>query len=88
VEHPGSQGRLDDTRQRGGTYQDPAINPTIATGPNPFYFGDGGIPPMMAWLDLPRITARFTPIRFLQIRVDLSYNIYGFSFGGGLGVQL
>lgn len=81
VEHPGTGGRLDDTRTRGGTYQ--LQNNT----PNPFYFGDGGIPPMFGWLELPRVTARFTPIRQLQIRVDVGYQLYGVMFGGSLGYQ-
>ncbi len=86
-EHVGSGGRLDDSRVRGGTYQI-SNNGAPGTGPNPFYFGDGGIPPIFGWLEIPRVTARFTPIRQLQIRLDLSYNLYGFSFGGGIGYQL
>lgn len=87
VEHVGANGRLDNTRQVGGTYQI-TNNGSTGTGPNPFYFGDGGVPPIFGWIDLPRITARFTPIRQLAIRVDLSYNIYGFGFGGSIGYQL
>lgn len=79
IETPGPDGRLDDTRTRGGTYQ-------IAQGtPNPFYFGDGGIPPLFFTIDLPRISFRFKPIRQIQIRVDTAYNLYGFSFGLSAG---
>lgn len=85
-EHPGSTGRLDDSRTRGGTYQI-QNNGGAGTGPNPFYFGDGGVPPIFGWLELPRITARFTPIRQLQVRLDVSYNLYGIAFGGSLGYQ-
>ncbi len=87
LERPGPGGRLDSSRQMGGTYQI-QNGGAPGTGPNPFYFGDGGVPPMFGWIDLPRVTARFTPIRQLQIRVDLSYNIYGFGFGGSLGYQI
>lgn len=97
VERVGTNGRLDGSRTMGGTYQiqngggpGPTGNGNGAqgTGPNPFYFGDGGIPPMFGWLDLPRVTARITPIRQLVIRVDLSYNLYGFAFGGSIGYQI
>lgn len=87
VERVGTNGRLDGSRQMGGTYQ-LQNNGAPGTGPNPFYFGDGGIPPMFGWLDLPRVTARITPIRQLVIRVDLSYNLYGFAFGGSIGYQI
>ena len=79
TERPGTNGRLDDTRTRGGTYQ-------VSGGtPNPFYFGDGGIPPMFFWIDLPRVGVRFTPIRQVQIRIDGGYNLFGFNFGGSIG---
>ena len=88
VEMPGATGRLDDSRQRGGTYQLSTNGmPGTGTGPNPFYFGDGGVPPIFPWLDLPRITARFNPIRQLLIRVDLGYTVFGFHWGGALGYQ-
>jgi hypothetical protein len=87
VEHVGPGGRLDDSRTRGGTYQS-SNNGMPGTGPNPFYFGDGGVPPIFGWLELPRVTARFTPIRQLQIRLDVSYNLYGVAFGGSLGYQI
>ena len=86
VERPGPGGRLDDSRVHGGTYQI-QNNGAPGTGNNPFYFGDGGVPPMFGWLELPRVTARFTPIRQLQIRLDVSYNLYGIAFGGSLGYQ-
>lgn len=82
-----STGRLDDSRTRGGTYQrtgDPTIDGLANNGPNPWYFGDGGVPPMFFWLDLPRIGLRFKPIRQIQIRVDGGYNLYGFNFGGSV----
>jgi hypothetical protein len=88
VERPGPTGRLDSSRQMGGTYQVQQGPGSPGTGPNPFYFGDGGVPPMFAWIDLPRVSARITPIRQLQIRVDLSYNIYAWSFGGSVGYAL
>lgn len=78
VEMPGPDGRLDDTRTRGGTYQ-------RITGANPFYFGEGGVPPIFATIDLPRVSFRFKPIRQLQIRIDTAFNLYGFSFGGSAG---
>ncbi|AKF08478.1 hypothetical protein [Sandaracinus amylolyticus] len=78
IEMPGSNGRLDNTRQRGGTYQH-------ITGANPFYFGEGGVPPIFATIDLPRVSFRFKPIRQIQIRVDTAFNGYGFSFGGSVG---
>jgi hypothetical protein len=87
VELRGSGGRLDDTRMRGGTYQrtgDPTIDGLPNNGPNPWYFGDGGVPPMFFWLDLPRIGLRFKPIHQIQIRVDGGYNLYGFNFGGSI----
>lgn len=77
-EMPGPSGRLDDTRQRGGTYQ-------RITGANPFYFGEGGVPPIFATIDLPRISFRFKPIRQIQLRIDTAYNLYGFSFGASAG---
>jgi len=88
LEHPGPSGRLDDSRSRGGTYQINSGSPGGPTTPNPFYFGDGGVPPIFGWLELPRVTARFTPIRQLQIRLDVSYNLYGVAFGGSLGYQI
>lgn len=79
VETPGPGGRLDGTRTMGGTYQ-------RTTGmTNPFYFGDGGVPPMFFWLDLPRIGVTIRPIRQLQIQVNGGYNLYGFNFGASLG---
>lgn len=88
VEMPGPSGRLDDSRVHGGTYQISNNGGAgSGTGPNPFYFGDGGVPPMFGWLELPRVTARFTPIRQIQIRLDVSYNLYGIAFGGSLGYQ-
>lgn len=78
VEMPGSNGRLDNTRQMGGTYQ-------RTTGSNPFYFGDGGVPPMFFWLDLPRIGVTIRPIRQLQIQINGGYNLYGFNAGASLG---
>ena len=75
IERPGPEGRLDDTRTRGGTYQ-------ISQGtPNPHYFGDGGVPPLFFTIDLPRVAFRFKPIRQIQMRVEGAYNLYGFSFG-------
>jgi hypothetical protein len=87
LELRGTGGRLDDTRQRGGTYQrfttgDPTIDGR--NGASPWYFGDGGVPPMFFWLDLPRIGLRFKPIRQIQIQVNGGYNLYGFNFGGSL----
>lgn len=79
VEMPGPEGRLDDTRTRGGTYQ------RSNTSPNPFYFGDGGVPPVFFWLDLPRIGVTIRPIRQIQIRIDGGYNLYGFNVGGSIG---
>jgi hypothetical protein len=75
-------GRLDGTRVHGGTYQQ---NGGANNGPSPFYFGDGGVPPMFFWIDLPRIGLRFRPIRQIQIRLDGGYNLYGFNFGGSIG---
>jgi hypothetical protein len=86
TEHVGTSGRLDDSRTRGGTYQI-TNNGMPGTGPNPFYFGDGGVPPIFGWLELPRITARFQPIRQIQGRIDLGYQLYGFMFGASLGYQ-
>ncbi len=82
-----SQGRLDANRQRGGTYQhlrtgDPTMD--SRNGPNPFYFGDGGVPPLFFWMDLPRIGLRFKPIHQVQLRIDGGYNLYGFNFGGSV----
>lgn len=82
-----SSGRLDGNRQRGGTYQryrtgDPTQD--SRNGATPFYFGDGGVPPIFFSMDLPRIGLRFKPIHQLQIRVDGGYNLYGFNFGGSL----
>jgi hypothetical protein len=54
---------------------------------NPFGFGSGLVPPIFPWLDIPRVTARFTPIRQLVIRVDLGYSIYAFNWGGSIGYQ-
>lgn len=87
LELRGTGGRLDDTRQRGGTYQhfrtgDPTIDGR--NGASPWYFGDGGVPPMFFWLDLPRIGLRFKPIRQIQIQVNGGYNLYGFNFGGSI----
>ncbi len=82
-----TSGRLDGTRSVGGTYQHASTgDPTIdgRNGPNPWYFGDGGVPPIFFWLDLPRIGLRFKPIRQLQIRVDGGYNLYGFNVGGSI----
>ncbi|MFO0712529.1 MAG: hypothetical protein U0353_21945 [Sandaracinus sp.] len=87
LELRGTGGRLDDTRQHGGTYQHfTPGDPTQAArnGPNPWYFGDGGVPPMFFWLDLPRIGVRFKPIHQLQIQLNGGYNLYGFNFGGSL----
>jgi hypothetical protein len=50
-------------------------------------FGSGLIPPIFPWLDLPRVTFRFTPIRQLVARIDLSYSVYSFNFGGSVGYQ-
>lgn len=82
-----ANGRLDGSRQMGGTYQrhrtgDPNID--SRNGPNPWYFGDGGVPPMFFWIDLPRIGLRFKPIRQVQIQINGGYNLYGFNFGGSL----
>lgn len=87
LELRGSGGRLDDTRQRGGTYQrftsgDPTVD--SRNGAAPWYFGDGGVPPMFFWVDLPRIGVRFKPIRQIQIQLNGGYNLYGFNFGGSL----
>ncbi|MDQ3034895.1 MAG: hypothetical protein M3Y87_20980 [Myxococcota bacterium] len=79
VEMPSAEGRLDDSRQRGGTYQ------LSRDTPNPHYFGEGGVPPIMFTIDLPRIAFRFKPIRQIQIRVEGAYNLYGFSVGASAG---
>jgi hypothetical protein len=73
-----STGRLDDSRIMGGTYQN-------ITGPNPFYFGDGGVPPMFLWLDLPRLGVTIRPIRQVQIQINGGYNLFGFNVGATLG---
>jgi|GEM_PF-2811650 len=78
VERAGPNGRLDGTRTMGGTYQ-------RDTGSNPFYFGDGGVPPMFFWLDLPRIGVTIRPIRQLQIQLNGGYNLYGFNAGASIG---
>lgn len=78
VEMVGPNGRLDGTRIRGGTYQ-------RETGSNPFYFGDGGVPPMFFWLDLPRIGVTIRPIRQLQLQINGGYNLYGFNVGASAG---
>lgn len=54
--------------------------------PSPFYFGDGGVPPMFFWIDLPRIGVTIKPIRQFEIRIDGGYNLYGFNFGASMGV--
>lgn len=87
VELRGTNGRLDDSRVRGGTYQrtgDPNIDNLANNGANPWYFGDGGVPPMMFWIDLPRVGVRIKPIRQIQIQLNGGYNLYGFNFGGSL----
>ena len=76
-----SSGRIPDN-QAGGTYQSLG-GPN--NGPNPWYFGGGGVPPMFFWLDLPRVGIRIKPIHQVQIRIDGGYNLYGFNFGGSLG---
>lgn len=81
IERPGPSGRLDDTRTMGGTYQ----SGPSGTGPNPFYFGDGGVPPMFFWLDLPRLGVTIRPIRQIQIQINGGYNLYGFNVGATLG---
>jgi len=83
IEQRGPNGRVTSTTADGGTYQQPGGGP--GNGPNPFYFGDGGVPPIFAWLDLPRVGIRIKPIRQVQIRLDGGYNLYGFNFGGSLG---
>lgn len=77
----------------GATYQRYcAANPSdpYCTGssgrPTPFYFGDGGVPPLFLWLDLPRIGITIKPIRQFEIRIDGGYNLYGFNFGASMGV--
>lgn len=82
VELRDSNGRVTSTTSEGGTYQR-AGGP--GNGPNPFYFGDGGVPPIFAWLDLPRVGIRIKPIHQVQIRIDGGYNLYGFNFGGSIG---
>ncbi len=85
IESPNpANGRLDGGRVHGGTYQI-TNNGSAGTGPSAFYFGDGGVPPMFVWVDLPRIGLRFRPIRQIQIRLDGGYNLYGFNFGGSIG---
>ena len=82
-----SNGRIPDS-QSGGTYQSRVTgDPTIdgRNGPNPWYFGGGGVPPMFFWLDLPRVGIRIKPIHQMQIRIDGGYNLYGFNFGGSIG---
>lgn len=76
-----SSGRIPDN-QPGGTYQSLG-GPN--NGPNPWYFGGGGVPPMFFWLDLPRVGIRIKPIHQVQIRIDGGYNLYGFNFGGSIG---
>ena len=76
-----SSGRIPDN-QSGGTYQSLG-GPN--NGPNPWYFGGGGVPPMFFWLDLPRVGIRIKPIHQVQIRIDGGYNLYGFNFGGSVG---
>lgn len=82
VERPSSDGRLDSNRTMGGTYQ------RTTNQPNPFYFGEGGIPPVLAWIDLPRVALRIKPLRQLQIRAEVGYQIYGFSFGASVAYGL
>lgn len=53
--------------------------------PEPYNFS-GGVPPLWFWVELPRVALRIKPIRQLQIRVEGSFAIYGFSFGGSLAV--
>ena len=87
VEVRDAAGRIPDD-QAGGTYQSLRTgDPTIdgRNGPNPWYFGGGGVPPMFFWLDLPRVGIRIKPIHQVQIRIDGGYNLYGFNFGGSLG---
>lgn len=80
IERPNpANGRLDDDRIRGGSYQ------ITETGPNPFYFGPGGVPPIFFTIDLPRLSFRFKPIHQLQIRIDTAFNVYGISLGGSVG---
>lgn len=75
AETRGPDGRI---AVEGGTYQN-------GTAGNPFYFGDGGVPPMFFWLDLPRVGLNFRPIRQLQIQVNGGYNLYGFNVGASAG---
>lgn len=82
VERPNPEnGRLDDGRVRGGTY---GLG-VGGTGPNPHYFGPGGVPPIFATIDLPRLSFRFKPIHQMQIRIDTAFNGYGISLGGSIG---
>lgn len=98
IEARSAEGRLDDRRRRGGTYQlthacnysrDPATGAEIPPGPgscpNPHYFGEGGVPPIFFNIDLPRLALRIKPIHQLQIRLEGAYNLYGFSFGSSVG---
>lgn len=86
VEYPNpANGRLDDDRIRGGTYQLTRGTFGSGTGPNPFYFGPGGVPPIFFTIDLPRLSFRFKPIHQLQIRIDTAFNVYGISLGGSIG---
>lgn len=85
IETVGPEGRLDDSRNRGGTYQLSTGPGMPGTGPNPFYFGDGGVPPIFATIDLPRISFRIKPIHQIQIRIDTAFNLYGVSLGASVG---
>jgi hypothetical protein len=78
-----ANGRLDNGRVRGGTYQltRGCNGEASGTCPNPHYFGEGGIPPIFFNVDLPRIAFRIKPLHQLQLRIEGAYNLYGFSFG-------
>jgi hypothetical protein len=86
VELRGADGRV---AVMGGTYQNrPDLIPpgsTYTNTTNPFYFGDGGVPPLFFWLDLPRLGFVIRPVRQLQIVINGGYNLYGFNVGATIG---
>jgi hypothetical protein len=44
----------------------------------------GDTPLVFPWIALPHFAIRFKPLHQLQIRIDVSYNLYAISFGGGV----
>jgi hypothetical protein len=83
---PGYCPNADTNPANDGTYQISGV-PGVSGHPNPFGFGGGLVPPIFPWLDIPRITLRFTPIRQIVGRIDLGYSVYSFNFGASLGYQ-